>query len=341
MFRPAAAGAIALLLTIAPLGGREPVNDDINARIRKEGRENSQVLRTMHYLTDVYGPRLTGSPNHKAAAEWAIKQMTEWGLTNGRLEPWDFGHAGWLNERFSGFIVSPAKDSLVGEVVAWTPSTNGVVTADAVQIVPPDRPTEEDMSRWATETAPKVKGRIVLVGRHTIVPVNFNKAALRRDDETLRRQYQPDSGPAPQNPQGKGRGGRGNAATVPQPGQLGATMVAERVDAMVVAAGALVRINDAGRDHGQIRAFNNRTFDLAKAVPTVVLRNEDYGRISRILGDGTQVRLEFNIVNRLRRSPATSTSIPAPAGSEAPVCLVPTRPPPCSGKRSRRLRTSA
>ena len=86
MSRSATAGVIALLLTIAPLGGREPVNDEINARIRKEGRENSQILRTMHYLTDVYGPRLTGSPNHKAAAEWAIKQMTEWGLTNGRLE---------------------------------------------------------------------------------------------------------------------------------------------------------------------------------------------------------------------------------------------------------------
>ncbi len=67
---------------------------------------------------------------------------------------------------------------------------------------------------------------------------------------------------------------------------------------MLVAAGVLVRINDAGRDHGQIRAFNNRTFDLARAVPTVVLRNEDYGRISRILADGTPVRLEFNIVNQ-------------------------------------------
>ena len=298
MFRSATAGAIALVLTIAPLGGREPVNDEINARIRKEGRDNSQILRTMHYLTDVYGPRLTGSPNHKAAAEWAIKQMTEWGLTNGRLEPWDFGHPGWMNERFSGFIVSPVKDSLVGEVLAWTPSTNGVVTADAVQIVPPDRPTQEDMSRWVAETTQKVKGRIVLVGRHTIVPVNFNKTPLRRDDESLRRQYQPDAGPAPQGRQGPVPQGRGNAAAAAQPGQLTATVVAEQVDAMLVAAGVLVRINDAGRDHGQIRAFNNRTFDLARAVPTVVLRNEDYGRISRLLGDGTPVRLEFNIVNQ-------------------------------------------
>ena len=292
MFRSAAAGVIALLLTIAPLGG-EPANDEINGRIRKEGRENSQILRTMHYLTDVYGPRLTDSPNHKAAAEWAIKQMSEWGLENGRLEPWDFGHPGWLNERFSGFIVAPVKDSLVGEVLAWTPSTKGVVTADAVQIVPPDRPTQEILTQWVAETTPKIKGRIVLVGRHTIVPVTFNKAPLRRDDESLRRQYQPDAGPAPQGPQG-----RGNAATPLTPGQLGATAVSEQVDAMLVAAGVLVRINDAGRDHGQIRAFNNRTFDLAKAVPTVVLRNEDYGRISRILADGTPVRLEFNIVNQ-------------------------------------------
>ena len=291
MFRSAAAGVTALLLTIAPLGG-EPANDEINGRIRKEGRENSQILRTMHYLTDVYGPRLTGSPNHKAAAEWAIKQMSEWGLENGRLEPWDFGHPGWLNERFSGFIVGPVKDSLVGEVLAWTPSTKGVVTADAVQILPPDRPTQEILTQWVAETTPKIKGRIVLVGRHTIVPVTFNKAPLRRDDESLRRQYQPDAGPAPQGPQG-----RGNAATPLTPGQLGATAVSEQVDAMLVAAGVLVRINDAGRDHGQIRAFNNRTFDLAKAVPTVVLRNEDYGRISRILADGTPVRLEFNIVN--------------------------------------------
>jgi Zn-dependent M28 family amino/carboxypeptidase len=59
-----------------------------------------------------------------------------------------------------------------------------------------------------------------------------------------------------------------------------------------------MRVNDAGRDHGQIRAFQNRTYDVAKALPTVVLRNEDYGRISRILDDGTPVELEFTIVNQ-------------------------------------------
>src|SRR5262245_15416361 len=92
---------------------------DIQTRIRKEGTENSQIMRTMHFLTDVYGPRLTGSPNHKAAAEWAIKQMASWGFDNAHLEPWDFGHPGWLNERASGHVISPYKEPLVFEVLAW------------------------------------------------------------------------------------------------------------------------------------------------------------------------------------------------------------------------------
>jgi hypothetical protein len=61
---------------------------DINAQIRKEAMENSQIMRTVSFFTDVYGPRLTGSPNHKAAAEWAAKQMTAWGMENAALEPW-------------------------------------------------------------------------------------------------------------------------------------------------------------------------------------------------------------------------------------------------------------
>lgn len=67
-----------------------------------------------------------------------------------------------------------------------------------------------------------------------------------------------------------------------------------------------MRVNDAGREFRQIRAFNNRTFDVNKAIPTVVMSNEDYGRISRILADGTDVTLEFNIVNRVYPEGKTS-----------------------------------
>jgi hypothetical protein len=301
MHKTVTAALIAIAAAALPGPPPETINHEVNARVRQEGRDNSQIMRTMHYLTDVYGPRLTGSPNHKAAAEWAVKQMTEWGFANGHLEPWEFGHPGWLNERFSGFIVSPVKDSLVGEVLAWTPSTKGTVTAEALQVVVPDRPVEAELAAWIAETAPKVKGRIVLVGRHTIVPVNLTKAPLRRDYDELRRQYDPNA------PAQEGRGRRGGGP--PQearPGALAANVVNERVDAMLVQAGALVRINDAGRDHGQIRAFHNRTFDVSKVVPTVVLRNEDYGRISRLLAGNMPVTLEFTIVNAIYPEGTTS-----------------------------------
>ncbi len=312
MLRTAIAAFIALAATAAPSTLSETIDHEANSRIRKEGQENSQIMRTMHYLTDVYGPRLTGSPNHKAAAEWAVKQMTDWGFVNGRLEPWDFGHPGWLNERFAGFIVSPVRDSLVGEVLAWTPSTDGTVAAEAMQITPPQQPLESELAAWLAETAPTVKGRIVLVGRHATVPVSITKPALRRNDDELKKQYDPNAPPS------AGRGGRGGRGGQPQrEGALPANQVNERIDAMLLASGALVRINDGGRDHGQIRAFNNRSFDVTKVVPTVVLRNEDYGRISRLLASKMAVRLEFNIVNKTYPEGRTSYNAVAEiAGSD-------------------------
>src|SRR5688500_1904646 len=130
----------ALTLPLSALG-----QSDINVQIRKEAMENSKIMRTMHYLSDVYGPRLTGSPNHKAAAEWAAKEMTSWGFSNAALELWDFGSPGWVNERASGFITSPVRDSLVFEVLAWTPGTKKAVKSQAFNLVIP-RPAAETPS---------------------------------------------------------------------------------------------------------------------------------------------------------------------------------------------------
>jgi hypothetical protein len=122
---------------------------DINARIRDEVNERSQVMRSIHYLTDVHGPRVTGSPSLKAAGEWAVHTMGSWGLTGGRMEPWEFGHAGWANERFTAHILSPVKDQLTAEVLAWTPGLpSGTVRAQAFHLIPPDRTTPEQLTAY-------------------------------------------------------------------------------------------------------------------------------------------------------------------------------------------------
>jgi hypothetical protein len=107
----------------------EKIDAAINAKIRAEGMDRSQIMRIEHMLTDVYGPRLTGSPNHKAAGAWAIKEMTSWGMKNGAQEPFEWtAKEGWLNESADGHVIAPYKANLQFAVQGWTPSTNGLVT---------------------------------------------------------------------------------------------------------------------------------------------------------------------------------------------------------------------
>ena len=100
---------------------QEKVDQAAAARFRSEELEKSQIMHTLHMLTDRYGPRVTGTPNHEAAAKWVVKQLTDWGFKNAHLEPWDFGHPGWSNERASAFIVSPVNSRYgrAGSSTGW------------------------------------------------------------------------------------------------------------------------------------------------------------------------------------------------------------------------------
>jgi hypothetical protein len=325
MHKPLAAALLFVLAASYPLAqdAAERIDAEINLRIRDEGMNRSQIMRTMHYLTDVYGPRLTGSPNHENAAKWTVARMTEWGLVNGRLEPFDFKTdtvtpaGGWLNEKASGHIVSPVKDNLVFEVLAWTPSTKGTVIGSVVSLVTPMGPeappagrggqparlgpTEAELKAYLAGLAPRIKGAMVFVGEHTWVPFQETPPARRQTDEQARARY----GGAPP---AAGRGGQrgnpvpgraGGAPPAPTgPARLTAAQVAAIVNEFLVANGAALRVNDAAREHGQIRAFSFSGYDSSKTVPTVVLRNEDYGRIMRLAAAGATVTLEFTIVNR-------------------------------------------
>lgn len=316
--------AAALVAAAVALPRAQPAIDPaVNDRIRQESAKHSQVMRTLHYLADVYGPRLTGSPNHKAAAEWAVKTMTGWGMQNGKLEPWEFGYPGWVNEHLSVHATSPFKDALVVEALAWTPGTQGTVKASAFNLIVPEGPlanpaaepapagrgpqrlgpTEAELTAYLDSVKSKVGGAAVLVGRHAFVPVSLEPPPGRRTDLQAQCQYDPAMADDPQcATQGRGRGGRGGGGggrgAQPPGDRLTTAQVNERVSAFLVANKAAFRIDDAARPHGQIRAFDNRSRDVTKAVPTVVMRNEDYGRISRILANGTPVELAANIVNQ-------------------------------------------
>jgi len=305
------------------LAAQEKVDSPTDARIRSEEMEHSQIMHTLHMFTDRYGPRVTGTPNHEAAAKWAVEEMTRWGFKNGHLEPWDFGHPGWLNETADGHIVSPVKQNLKFEVLAWTPSTNGLTTASAVELSSPPQgplpaaadsaaggragrggrgpqrlgPTKEEMDQWVAANQDKFSGKMAMVGKAAVVPVNFDPPAKRRPDDQVKAEYEGG---------GRGRGGFGGGRGAPDPNRLTTAQVEERIDGMLVAGGAVMRINDAARGEGIIVAQQNRTYEPAKAVATVILRNDDYGRIERLLADAEDVKLQFNIVNHVYPEGKTS-----------------------------------
>jgi carboxypeptidase Q len=136
----------------------------------------------------------------------------------------------------------------------------------------------------------------VLIGAPQRVPFQETPPAKRRTDESVLAGIGRSNAPPVTSP-AAGRGGRQGGPQNQREGALPAAQVQDQLDAFLIASGAAVRINDAGREHGQIRAFNHRAYDSSKTVPTVVMRNEDYGRIHRLLQDGP-VELEFTIVNR-------------------------------------------
>lgn len=296
----------------------ERVDETLNARIREEGTLRSDLQRLVHMLTDVHGPRITGGPNLESAGRWAVQTMSSWGLQNGRMEPWDWGHEGWQNERAAGHIVAPVKDRLEFEVYAWTPSTNGTVTAEAVHFLPPEGPlsevqgrgrgparlgpTEAELTAYFESMAARVRDRIVLVGRWSAVPVDFTPAPLRENDDQMRARYRPPDPNAPPAPgrgtRGNAAGGRGRGASTPADGRLTAQQVATRIGDFLRANRPALRIYDAARPHGQVDASSVTGYNASQTIPTILMRNEDYGRITRILGDGTPVTLEFEIVNR-------------------------------------------
>jgi hypothetical protein len=135
-------------------------------------------MATLSYLTDVIGPRLTGSPNLKRANEWTCQTLTKWGLANAHLEAWGPFGKGWTLKRFSAQIIEPQCIPLIAYPKAWSPSTEGTLVAPVVYF---DAKSEAEFAKFKG----KVKGAIVLTGPVREVSARFEPLARRRTDTEL------------------------------------------------------------------------------------------------------------------------------------------------------------
>jgi carboxypeptidase Q len=278
--------AVIIAASIAlPLAAQWPLAEklDLDAiyRIKEQGLspEHSKVMEIESYLTDVYGHRLTGSPNIKEAADWTLKTMKDWGFSNPHLEPYHFGR-GWNNLHFTANAVSPRPYPLIAFTKAWTPGTNGPVTGEAVLAV---IATEKDFDAFRG----KLRGKFALVTPMREVDAHFDPPGHRYTDGELQTlEKQPPSA-------GRGRG-RGNAFAAQQ--EFNRMRTQFFVDEGVA---AVVEASPRG-DGGTIfvQAGGSRVPTDPPHPPEVVVAVEQYGRIVRTLEKKIPVTLQMDIDNK-------------------------------------------
>lgn len=270
---------------------KDSLEVDASARIRDAALNHSQIMDMVGYLTDVVGPRLTGSPNLRRAEEYTRDKLREWGLANARLEAWGPFGRGWSLEDFSAKMLSPDFTPLVAYPKAWSPGTNGTVRGEAIFL---DVTSAADMDKYKG----KLKGRIVLFSPARQIDPLFDPPAERQSDEELLR-----------------------LANAPPPGQhhpfqfTPDQRAAEELNyqkwQLVQNEGAALVLQPSASDAGTLYVtsatvpyppdvpFLKRVgaWDLSKPVvtPQAIVAAEQYNRIVRLLARGVRVELEVNI----------------------------------------------
>jgi hypothetical protein len=287
-------GCCVLLLPSAIARAQEKVHLDVARRIRDEAFNHSQVMDMVGYLSDVIGPRLTGSSNLKRAQEYTRDKLWGWGIANAHLESWGPFGRGWSLEGFTANMISPGFSPLVGYPKAWSPSTDGTVRGEAVFL---DVNAVTDLDKYRG----KLKGKIVLFSPARPVDPLFDPPAHRQTDEEL---------------QGLAKAQASDSQQPFQftPEQRASEELNDRKWQLVQDEGAAVVLQPSYRDAGTVYvtsaavpyppdvAFEKRAhpWDLSRPVitPQVNVAAEQYNRLIRLAERGIHVELQVNIAAR-------------------------------------------
>ncbi|MEQ1730277.1 MAG: M20/M25/M40 family metallo-hydrolase [Vicinamibacterales bacterium] len=282
--RPALLALFAASVLVFPIAAQwQPVDrldPQVVYRIKDEGLQRSKVMELSAYLTDVYGPRLTGSPDFKDGADWAQKTMREWGLANVHTEPFPFGR-GWQNRKMFAQAVSPRNYPLIAYPKAWTPGTNGLVTGEAVLV---SITSDADFATYKG----KLKGAFVLLARPRGLDARVDPQATRYTDERLTELEK-----MPPRRSGGPGGPSANASS--------ARRLAARTRQFWLDEGVAAVLEPSRGDGGGtlfVESGGSRTATDPPVPAQVVLATEHYNRIARTLDMKIPVTLRMDIDNQ-------------------------------------------
>jgi len=272
---------------------QERVDDALIARIKTESFQHSQVMDTLSWLSDVYGPRLTGSPGYKAASEWARDRFSKWGLANARLEPWGKFGPGWSVERFSVEMTQPRYSRLIAYPCAWTPGTPGVIKGSPVLV---EISGKNDFQKYKG----KLKGAIVLLGKPSAQASRFEPPGQRVTAEQLvRRERAMDPGQP-----------RDYFSEVDRFKEF--VDKQKEIVQFLRDEGVAVVLEPSVRDDNVIEAAGLGYFlGTDPYFPALVVAKEQYGRMLRLLDKKIPMTLEINLTTKFYREDEQSNNVVA------------------------------
>ncbi len=306
--------AVAVLLASVTVGSlaaqsTERVDAAAIAKIRTEGLEHSQVAETMFWLTDRYGPRLTGSPYFEEAGDWAVKELQKYGVQNVHKERWKYGR-GWTLTNFHATMTEPRVMPINGAVKAWSPGTSGTIVADVVRA---DITDEASAAKYKGQ----LKGKIVLTQPARAVRMldQGDGMVLRYDDKDKKWEKEALTMPPPPAARGggaggvagaggggAGRGGRGAGFNVNEFYKAeGVVALFDRgANSDMAAAGSDLTWQQQHPDGGtyavQSAAGVSATSATTDAAPPqIVLAVEHYNRMVRLIEHNQPVKVELNV----------------------------------------------
>lgn len=257
---------------------QEEVEVNVIDVIKKHGLEQSEVMDIASWITDVYGPRLTGSPMLDEATDWARHYLVSMGMENVHLHEWGPFGRGWELEHFEMHVEEPGYWPVLAWPKAWSSSAKGKGTLIYI-----DAHTEEELMTYQG----RLKGQIVMMDTIRELKERFEPLAERHDAESLLRLS--NAGPPTPRPR---RGWR----------NMGGFNFNRAMWELINEEQPLVVLDRSYKgDYGTIFVQGARTQDGRRqnidvdVVPQVTLAVEHYNRLFRMLNKGIEPKLSIDL----------------------------------------------
>jgi len=260
-------------------------------KIREEGLSHSQVMDIAFHLTDVSGPRLSGSPGLKRAQDWAVEKLKSWGMVNAKREDWGKFGKGWEVQKNYAAMTVPYYHAIIAIPKAWTPSTKGLIKGD-VMLVKMDTTADFDQYKG------KLKGKVIVFDTRPPAEINFTTPnASRYADSTLEQMANAKLGDPRGGRRGGGPGGRPGGAPLRRINPVAARAFREALNKFEVEEGVALILTQARGTDGTVFTTNGASYaDTAHAVcPELETSAEDFQRILRLTKANVNVSMEADI----------------------------------------------